>query len=394
MPDIHSGSSDLGTEDGISHQLLMATMNAAIDGIVVICDKAIVRMFNTGAEKLFGYTAKEVLGRNVSLLMPEPFRHEHDAYVNRYLTTGEKRVIGIGRRVQAINKDGEVFPIHLSLSEFSTQGARMFVGIARDMRVESNLESRLDEEKQISRRLQQKLRRVYQSSVLAELVASIAHEINQPLAAITTYADVSRRVLNNDTVQLDALESNLRKISAQALRAGDVIRQMRDLAPSTRLVSETARVGEFITELMDIIEAEASDAGSNVRLVLENGLPAVRANSTQIQHVLLLLLRNSLESLATDADRENGIRIAASRHSGDFIQLAVVDHGSGIEPAKLDTLYHPFTSNKAEKVGIGLSICNTIIGNHGGRIWHEPNPAGGSQFIFTLPVHRHLGISP
>ena len=122
-------------------------------------------------------------------------------------------------------------------------------------------------------------------------------------------------------------------------------------------------------------------------MTLENELPVVRADPTQIQHVILLLLRNGLESFANDSDRELGIIISGQHHSGDYVQLAVTDHGSGIDSARLDTLYHPFTSNKADKMGIGLSICSTIIGNHGGRIWHEPNPLGGSRFIFTLPVY-------
>lgn len=391
MPAPPSGSPGIGTEDGLCQDLLTATLDAAIDGIIVTCHRGIIRLFSRGAENMFGYSSEEITGHSINELMPESQHDRHDNYIRRYMTTGERKVMGIGRRLQAVNKDGEVFPVHLSLGQFQADGEPMFVGIARDMRVQSDLESELDEERAKSRRLQNRLHQVYRSSVLSELVASIAHEINQPLAAITTYADVTRRVLNNGATDLQTIESNLRKIAAQALRAGDVIQQMRNLAPNAQMVSETARVSEFIVELMDIIYAEARDAGCEVRVRLEKNLPAVKANPTQIQHVLLLLLRNSLESFSGDERRDDGIIISGQRHSGDYVELAVTDHGSGVESRWVDTLYHPFTSNKADRMGIGLSICSTIINNHGGRIWHEPNPNGGTHFKFTLPIHANQG---
>ena len=387
MPAPPFGSSGISGQDGLCHELLVATLDAAIDGIIVICQRGIIHLFSRGAEQMFGYAPDEIIGQSINRLMPESQHNRHDDYIRNYLTTGRRKVIGVGRKIKAVNRDGDVFPVHLSLGEFETKGETMFVGIARDMRIESDLENALDEERQKSGRLQNRLHQVYRSSVLSELVASIAHEINQPLAAITTYADVSRRVINNGATDLDAIESNLRKIAEQALRAGTAIQQMRNLAPNALQVSATARVSEFIVELMDIMYAEARDAGCEVRVRLENELPIVRADPTQIQHVLLLLLRNSLESFSTEKGRENGIIISGNRHCNDFVRLAVTDHGSGVDSARLDTLYHPFTSNKADKMGIGLSICSTIISNHGGRIWHEPNPGGGSRFIFTLPVY-------
>lgn len=377
----------MSSDDGLGTRLLEATLNAATDGIIVMCSNSIIRLFSRGAEQMFGYDSDEVVGQSINVLLPESQHEQHRAYIERYLETGKRQAMGISRRIQAVDHEGNLFPIHLSLGEFKSGDEQMFVGIARDMRALSNLESELDEERQKSRRLQRRLDQVYQSSVLSELVASIAHEVNQPLAAITTYADVSRRVLKDNSTEIQSIESNLHKIALQALRAGDVIQQLRDLVPISQGISESTRVGDFIIELMDIIHAEAREAQCEVRVQLDGELPMVRANPTQIQHVLLLLLRNSLESFSDRAGHENRIVISGKQHSNDFVQLAVTDNGSGIEEVILDTLYHPFTSNKADKMGIGLSICSTIVSNHGGRIWHESNAKGGSRFIFTLPVH-------
>jgi len=366
--------------------LLDALLSAAVDGIIVIDGRARVRLFNPGAEKLFGYRADEVIGHNVNMLMPEPFRSQHDAYVERYQTTGERRIIGIGREVRALNKAGEEFPIDLSVGEAPMAGQPMYVGILRDLRVRVDLETQLRTERQHVRELERGLAHAHRTSTLGEMAAGIAHEINQPLAAISTYADAGQRFLARDPLQVGKLGHALDSIGTQARRAGDVVRRMRGLARQQETPRGAHQINALIEGLLELARLEARESDAPIELDLADDLPPVQVDSVQIQQVLLNLIRNGLEAMATRSQAALGLLISTVLNADGAVEVSVTDHGVGVPADRVEEIFHAFETSKPDGMGLGLSICRTIVRRHGGRLWYEPNPAGGSRFVFTLPV--------
>lgn len=371
--------------DHTGDALLSALLEAAVDGIVVIDPHGIVRLFNPGAERLFGYRADEVVGNNVNMLMPAPFHANHDGYLERYLATGERRIIGIGREVRAINKSGEEFPVDLSVGEAALADDRLFVGILRDLRQRAGLESELRAERIHVRDLERSLAHVHRNSTLGEMAAGIAHEINQPLAAISTYSDAAQRFLARDQVDRAKLGHALEQVGGQARRAGAVVKRMRGLAKQQEAPPEVRQINEVIADLLELAKLEARESDAPIRLELAENLPPVMVDSVQIQQVMLNLIRNGLEAIVTRRQAALGL-LVATRPDGDHVEVSVTDHGMGVPADKADDIFHPFETSKPDGMGIGLSICQTIMRRHGGRLWHEPNPGGGSRFIFTLPV--------
>ena len=371
----------------ISEALLEALLDAAVEGIVVTDAEGSIRLFNAGAQRLFGYSQGEMLGRNVHVLMPEPMRSEHDGYMHRYHETGQAKIIGIGREVLAQHQNGESFPIDLSVGEATGPDGAMYVGILRDLRQRARLENQLQAERENVRDLERRLAHVHRTSTLGEMAAGIAHEINQPLAAISTYADAGRRLSADPARNAEKLDHALRQIGVQAQRAGDVVRRVRDMAKQQETPREPWAINEIVADLMDLAKLEARETDAVIHLQLENDLPFVNVDAVQIQQVLLNLIRNGLESMVTRSQMAKGIRIETTRVNED-VRVCVVDHGVGVSSSQAGSIFNPFHTSKPDGVGIGLSICETIVKRHGGALWYESNPDGGSRFLFTLPAFR------
>ncbi len=365
--------------------LLEALLGAAVDGIVVIDEHAKILLFSRGAQSLFGYEPDQVTGQNVNILMPGHYHHEHDGYMTRYLNTGVPHIIGIGREVSALHANGEVFPIDLSVGEAPMADSALFVGIMRDLRVRTRLEDELQLERENARELERSLAHVHRVSTLGEMTAGIAHEINQPLAAISTFADAGQRLTDTESPDMDKLAYAMRNIAEQARRAGDVVQRMRDLASQTDSPRAVLPINEVLTEMLVLLQLEARDSDAPVILALDDLPTLVHVDTVAIQQVLLNLARNGLESMVTRSQAQQGITIDTSLHDA-HVHVMVTDHGEGVPPAKVESIFHPFETSKPSGMGIGLSICRTIVERHGGRLWYEPNPGGGSRFIFSLPV--------
>ncbi len=365
--------------------LLEALLRAAVDAIIVITENGAVQLFNPGAEELFGYTSDEVVGCNVNMLMPDPDRSRHDGYLQRYLNTGQARIIGIGREVTAQNKRGETFPVELSVGQARLNGGKLFVGILRDLRQRDRLRSQLRDEREQVRELERSLAHVHRTSTLGEMAAGIAHEINQPLAAVSTYADGCRRLLERNRLEPDRIDLALTKIGEQARRAGEVVKRMRSLAKDQPGLLERRSINDVINELIDLARLEARESDAPIELRLADEIDDVVIDTVQVQQVILNLIRNGLEAMVTASQCQLGLLIITCQRD-ERVEVAVVDHGVGVAEDQLEQIFHPFETTKADGMGIGLSICNTIIRRHGGRLWCESNPDGGSRFVFTLPT--------
>lgn len=360
---------------GFSDARFAALLDAAVDGILVIDDQGRIETFNAAAERLFGYTADELRGRNIRVLMPEPYRSSHDDYLRHYLTTGEKRIIGIGREVSAQRRDGTVFPIELSVGEVMHADARRFVGIIRD------ISERRASEREL-RQQQERLEHVTRLGTLGEMAAGIAHEINQPLTAIATYAAAAQRMLASGRIDNERLDDVLGKVAAQAERAGQIIERVRELARRQSPAQELCDINVITTEALKLAEVDARYNDAAIEVDLGTNLPRAWMNSIQIQQVVLNLMRNAIEA----APGQCKIQVRTCVRGDEALLIEVQDNGPGVPQELQAEIFNPFFTTRSEGTGMGLSISRSIVASHGGKIEVETGAAGGALFRVTLPT--------
>jgi len=370
----HAGERDPAAELG-------ALLTAAVDGIVTIDDRGDVLGFNPAAERMFQYEQEEIRGKPVNLLMPEPYRREHSGYLLRYLETGEPKIIGRGRAVEGCRRDGSTFPIWLSVGEAKTANGRRFVGIIRDLTAQRVAEQR-------QRSLEERLAQVDRFSLMGEMAAGIAHEINQPLSAIANYAQAGRRLLERGDVDVNLLKQSCEKISDQAHRAGAVIQNLRGFIRKQDISKESIGINAMIRDVLGLIEADANSASIDVRLELENDLPDVMANPIQMQQVILNLTHNAVDAMRESLHLRRRIVIRSELADEDTIRILVKDRGPGVSRSLREGIFHPFVTTKRDGLGVGLAISRTIVEAHGGRLSYRANPEGGAIFVVALPVNR------
>jgi two-component system sensor kinase FixL len=364
-----------------SSQELQALLDAAVDAVIVIDHQGSIESFNCSAERLFGHEAGEVIGRNVSILMNEEDRAAHDAHLQRYVATRVPHIIGTGREVNARRKDGSTFPALLSVGAVVGAEPPRFVGIIHD-----NTASRRSEED--SHRLQERLMHVSRLATVGEMASGIAHELNQPLAAIATYAHACDRLLGLPDPEIEEIQTALRQIAEQAVRAGDIIRKLRNLARTEESVRAPSDINSVISELTDLIQSDAKAHGVQYRHELAPDLPTINIDRPQIQQVVLNLVRNALEALALGqlAAREVLLRTRATAE-GD-VEISVCDNGPGVDSALKHRIFDPFCSTKPTGTGLGLPISRTIVQTHDGTLEHQPNQPRGACFVVKLPSTR------
>ena len=361
-----------------SAQHLKSIVDTVPDSMIVIDEVGVMQSFSAAAERLSGHSAEEAIGRNVSMLMPSPYREQHDGYLRRYLETGERRVIGIGRVVVGERKDGSTFPMELAVGEMNSGGKRFFTGFIRDLSERQQTESRLQE-------LQSELVHISRLTAMGEMASALAHELNQPLAAIVNYLKGCRRLLDkrvDDQSRMvgDALE----KAADQALRAGEIIRRLRDFVARGETERRVERVAKLIEEASAIALVGAKERGIRVRYVLDPAADLVLADRVQVQQVLINLMRNAIEAM--DGAERRELVISVQREGAEMVAMSVSDTGPGFGAEARARLFQPFFTTKRQGMGVGLSISRTIIEAHGGEIRAEDNPGGGAVFRFTLPA--------
>ena len=356
---------------------LRSILETVPDAMVVIDEQARIKSFSAAAVRQFGYAEEEVTGRNVSLLMPEPYRTQHDTYMARYLTTGERRIIGIGRVVVGQRKDGSTFPMELSVGEMRSGGARYFTGFIRDLTERRQTETRLQE-------LQSELVHMSRFTALGEMASTLAHEINQPLTAIASYLKGCRRLLSRmEGAEVLKLSDAVNEAADQALRAGQVIRHLREFVTRGEGERHIEGLPKLIEEASALALVGAREKGVHVTFALDPAAPLVLADRIQVQQVLLNLIRNAIEAMQ-DAPRRELVVASRALPAEGLVEVRVSDTGTGLAPEVTGQLFQPFVTTKANGMGVGLSICRTIVEAHGGRISAGPGPSGGTEFRFTL----------
>jgi two-component system sensor kinase FixL len=357
---------------------LQAILDTAVDGIITIDDHGIIDSANSATEEMFGYRAEEIIGHNVKELMPDSYRRNHDGYIDAYLKTGDKKIIGIGREVEGQRKDGSSFPLDLSVSEFIVAGERRFMGLMRDIserkRVEQEARFHLDE-----------LAHAARLSALGEMATGIAHEVNQPLAAIVSYAQACLNMIASKNPDESLIKDALEQIASQGRRAGDIIHRLRHFVRKGQPERSTVDVNLAVKNVLALFGHELKSSGVELSLKLGSGLPQVIADRVQVEQVVLNLISNAIEALAQQPSDRRQVTIMTRPANGQGVEVSVTDSGRVLTGESTEQLFETFYTTKPHGMGVGLSISRSIIEAHGGKLWAENNPHGGLEVRFTLP---------
>jgi len=484
-----------------------AVLDAAVDAVVLFDHDGRIDLLNHAGERMFGYNEEEVIGLKVNILLPEPYRSQHDDYLRHYVEAGEPRIIG--RELLAKRRDGSEFSAELAIGRVKGTEPPRFVGFVRDITVRRNAEEALrrseaqltiaqeianlgnyvvhfdgryedywsphlyrvlgrrygerfigvydylepmvhaadralwqrtrdeldagaksaDIEYRIihpdgslryvhhiaqttrsadgrvlrqvgtlhditdrrraedeARQMQDRIAHFGRISTMGEMAAGIAHEVNQPLTAIATYAQACQRLIASGQFEEEEIRAALEQIGTQALRAGEVIRRLRSFVKNREVHRELIEASGLLDDVQTLAQTDARHHG--VRIRIESVLPApqVQADAVQIQQVILNLVRNSIDAMQGIPEFQREVLLSTHIDNEGDVEFMVADRGVGVDATTMEELFNPFFTTKPGGTGLGLSISRSIVRAHGGKLWCTANPGGGARFFFTLPA--------
>lgn len=484
-----------------------AVLDAAVDAVVLFDHDGRIDLLNHAGERMFGYNEEEVIGLKVNILLPEPYRSQHDDYLRHYVQAGEPRIVG--RELLAKRRDGSEFSAELAIGRVKGMEPPRFVGFIRDITVRRNAEEALrrseaqltiaqeianlgnyvvhfdgryedywsphlyrvlgrrygerfigvydylepmvhaadralwqrtrdeldagaksaDIEYRIihpdgslryvhhiaqttrsadgrvlrqvgtlhditdrrraedeTRQMQDRIAHFGRISTMGEMAAGIAHEVNQPLTAIATYAQACQRLIASGEFEEEEIRAALEQIGTQALRAGEVIRRLRSFVKNREVHRELIEANRLLDDVQTLAQTDARHHG--VRITIDSVLPApqVQADAVQIQQVILNLVRNSIDAMQGIPEFQREVRLSTHLDNEGDVEFMVADRGAGVDATTMEELFNPFFTTKPGGTGLGLSISRSIVRAHGGKLWCTANPGGGARFFFTLPA--------
>lgn len=355
---------------------IIATM---VDGLIAIDAESRIRLFNPACERIFGWSEEEVLGERIESLMPSPYRDEHQSFVDHYERTGETRIIGIGREVKGLHKSGRIFPMHLSVGEITTGPLRGYVGVVRDLTAEVDRRERLES-------LQQSHFHLSRLTSMNQLGAAIAHELNQPLTALTNYMEAGSALLSRDDPNeqiRERLDTVMTRSAEQARRAAQLLSRLRQFVERGETERKLTDPRNICLDALSLVRPAFQSSDIDFRIEFDDDVPDLLCDPIQIQQVLINLIRNGCEAMASIKGPKT--LTLACQEQGNSIVISVSDTGEGLPDDMMDTLFMPFQSNKTDGMGVGLSISQSIVSAHGGRLEAMSNNPHGTIFHVSLP---------
>ena len=374
-----SDNPQLETQDLASLQsLLRSILGSVPDAMIVIDDTGKVLAFSKAAEDMFGYRAEDMSGQNVSMLMTGADQEYHDRYIGNYLRSGERQIIGIGRIVQARLASGETIPVELKIGESQLNGKRFFTGYIRDVTEKQKYAHRISE-------MQAELSSFSRLSAVGTMAAAMAHELNQPLTAVANYLEAVRDLLDTpdeETIQMvqDALDA----AAKQSIRAGQIVRRLRDYVSRGELDLMPAALSEIVQDAASLAKIGIDGPLARIFIRLPEDLPVILADRVQLRQVIVNLIKNATEALTDTPDPQ--IWVEAEQTGDDRVTLRVRDNGPGFDAEAISTIFDPFKSSKPGGMGLGLSICHTIVEAHGSTLKLLSDANQSAVFEFNLPV--------
>jgi two-component system sensor kinase FixL len=376
------------------HDNALNILDSVVDAILTIDEEGMIGFVNQATEDMFHYSAEELIGQPVTMLMPEPYKSQHQQFLRNFLDGRDAKIIGIGRELSAVTREGDVFPVYLAVNEIKTGERSYFAGIVRDLSEQKEAQEALLEQRE-------RLARVGRLSTMGEMTASIAHEINQPLTAISAYSQACMKLLEKDDYDVTRVLDGLRKLNEQSLRAGAVIERIQRFVRHEGSEKKLVDINALIRDLLHLAEADARLHSIDLHFELENGLPEAYCDPVQIQQVALNLIRNAIDAMLEVNCAHGADVIVSTRRCDEGIEVAVIDLGTGVTEENEPLVFSPFHTTKAEGMGMGLSICRSIVRHHGGDLNFVNNAARvdagiagagnaslqhGCTFYFRLPI--------
>ena len=358
-------------EEAASHY--KAILETTVDAIITIDSQGIVQTFNAAAERIFGYRAEEVIGNNVKMLMPAPYRSEHDGYIGRYLKTGVPKIIGTGRQVNGLRKDGTEFPMDLAVSEVPLKDKRLFAGIIRDMTERILLEEQLVQSTKLA--------------AVGRLISGIAHEVNNPVSIINLHIASVMQNIESQKLPEDLIET-LRVIQRQNNKIGQIIAGLQAFSRQGYFSPDWINVNQTVHTALRLVENTLQNQDIVYQAELEDSLPKVFLDPIRIEQVLLNLFNNAIEAMPGGGVLTVSTTLETDQKDEDWVVIRVRDTGTGIEEEHLTQLFDPFFTTKevGEGTGLGLSVSYGLIQEHRGRIEVSSQRGKGTEFQIYLPV--------
>lgn len=359
-------------------QLHLASILASVpDGMVVTDESGKIMAFSRAAEALFGFKPEEVIGKPVNMLMAGRDRINHDNYIGNYLRTGERQIIGKGRVVIAARADGTLFPIDLKIGEARIGERYLFTAFIRDLTEQQRSEMRMQE-------MQSELVHFSRLSAVGTMASALAHELNQPLTAVANYLEASRDLLDSpDPETREILQEALTEAARQAVRAGEIVRKLRSYVSRGEVDARPLSLAPLLADAIALSKLSRELADIPVKLELDPDADYVMGDPIQIQQVVINLIRNAMDALAETPDARITVLVEPAEEAG-FVAVEVCDNGPGLSTELRENIFKPFATTKSQGMGLGLSICQTIVEAHSGTIRAISPPGGGSCFRFTL----------
>jgi two-component system, LuxR family, sensor kinase FixL len=370
------------------HQLLEreaklnSILNASIEGIVVIDLAGTIVSVNSAVENIFGFTAEELIGNSVNLLLPINLRKKQDYYLEKYLRIFIPKAIGHIREVEGLRKDGTLVPLDMTIAEFPLDGVQYFSGIVRDV------SARKLQEQQEREHLE-KLAHVTRLGLMGEMASGIAHEVNQPLSAVVNYTQTCLRFLQNENPNLEKISETMLKANQQALKAGQIIHNMREFVKTRKIRRSTVDINELIYDAISLFESDFKQHLIEMRFELTKSLPYIFIDRVQIEQVILNLIRNSIDALKEMPQfTQRQLSIESSLNPVKYIEIRVKDNGPGLTAIQREKILTPFFTTKASGMGMGLSISRSLVEAHHGTLHFNSKEDKGTTFYFTLPTEN------
>lgn len=360
-------------------RFIRTLMETIHEGLIVINTDGEMLAISRTARAMFGYNADELLGRNVNMLMPSPHCEQHDSYIRSYLETGNVKIIGIGREIKALRKDGHEFPVHLAVGDAAIGEQRVFLGFIKDISIDEDHRSRI-------RALNSQLAHASRITSMGLLASAIAHELNQPLTAIQNYTETLAALARGDgPIDRALLREAMEACTFETTRAGEFIRRFRNFMASGEIEHARASLTGLVGEALALALADGEGTGVGVELHLNGAADEVLVGAIETQQVVFNLARNALQAMA---GKTNPLIRIGSIANETMVEVIVEDTGPGLSPDRATQLVQPFVSDKPGGLGMGLLICRTIVEGHGGRLWATQSDLGGAAFHFTVPRWR------
>jgi len=357
-------------------------LDHVIEGIITIDTQGSITSFNNAAKILFGYTVDEVIGNDISVLMPSAYQSEY------HFETEHKKNIGLDYETIGLHKNGSQFPIELSITEINVDDEKSFVGIVRDISERKKAQEKLELREQELQQIRDRMAHMDRLNVLGEMATGIAHELNQPLTAIATYAQASSRLLDASIKNTDDLTHALNQINEQAQKAGEVIRRLRAMVTIQVGARQCVSLSELILEAIELAKTDSRSQDITMKTFFPDETLTVEIDSVQIQQVILNLIRNALDAIEeSPSEKNNHISIKIERDDR-VARITIIDNGLGLQGIDKREVFHPFSSTKNHGMGMGmgLAICRSIIKAHEGKLELNSENKTGTEFYFTLPL--------